>query len=1198
MMKWSEPQKAAIFSRDKNILVSAAAGSGKTAVLVERIKQLIIKDEIGVDEILVVTFSNAAASEMRERLVFSLTSEVEKGGEKEVFLRNQLNRISRSNISTFHAFAMEIIRRYFYLIDVEPNFRVCDEPYKIILQSQAMDQLFEELFQSRNAEFIHFLTKFATSKNENDVKTMIVEVHKFIQSMPDSFNWLEKQIEQLSYDEEGFLSGQLYAALRLEIQRALMSAKKCFKKSEKLILEAGVTSLATKSKNESAYIEALMASFLTRPFDEFAEETRCIKFETFRVSKAEDVIYSDIRDQVKASRDHGKTFIKSIIEKYMGKPLTDTIFEQQETYKDALYLYKMVENFDGLYCQKKKEKGMIDFNDIEHYALKILSNEAASTEYRNKFKHIFIDEYQDSNLVQETLINRIKRANNLFMVGDVKQSIYKFRLAEPEIFMKKYDCFKKKDNGQGIKIDLNLNFRSKGSVIKTINDVFCILMKDSTGGISYDEAAALHKGVAYEGDLEHPVRLYLSESKLLDDEEMDDDINDMKKAEVEAKVAAQIIKDCVGQTIFDDKTNKERQILFKDIVILFRSAKGYADVYSEVLMQADIPNFLDIGEGYFDTMEVSVFLNLLRIIDNKKQDIALLSILRSPIFGFSTDEFSKIRRHKPKGSYYSAFESYGNDLTRFDGERKFQEADSALKCQEADLTTKSEGDPLTVKCLEAMDKIAKWKAAAAFMTLEELLFTLIRETGYYDFIGAIPGGAQRQANLRALVDKAVQFQSTHMKGLFGFINYIELLKKDKVPTSQVKMISENDDVVRIMTVHKSKGLEFPVVLVCGLGKRFNRDTNSYKVSLHKTIGIGLRYVDLSHGCYAKTMIQTLIEQQKNREAIAEEIRILYVAMTRAKDRLILLGSVKDAKEVLSKLALKDEEDLLKINNALEWVLLAQKHLPIPITVSDRKDMGLIKKKAMESRSYVKESLDAGFSDPIDLKLASVIDLKLSWEYGYSRTLAIRSKMSVSEISKSPKDHLGLVKTPKFKDQESQFTSAEKGTFIHKILEQLPFDQGMDPDAIKRQIDKMIQREMLTIEQANSIDIRMLINFFRSDIGRRATESKKIYKEVSFNLAKDMADILDMPKDEASEKIIIQGTIDCYFEENGKYILLDYKSDYASNGLHDDRITMLVDQYKSQLGLYKEALEKIKGIKISEAYLFFLFIGKEIRVDFD
>lgn len=1170
MMKWSESQQAAISKRNQNILVSAAAGSGKTAVLVERIKQLIIQDEVGVDEILVVTFSNAAASEMRERLVLSLTAEIEKGGDKDTFLQSQLSRISRSNISTFHAFAMEIIKRYFYLIDVEPNFRICDEPYKIILQSSAMDQLFEELFQSNDAEFINFLTKFAASKNENDVRAMILEVHKFIQSIPDSFTWLKDRVEDLSVDAKTFLNGELYAALRREIDLGLGSAKKCFQKVENCIADARVSSLLTKSQRDIATLDNLIMSYKNSTFDEFADDARRIKFEIFKASKEEGEIYSEIREQVKANRDKGKAFIREIIEKYMGKSLEDFIFQLQETYKDGLFLYKMIEKFDVLYKQQKKEKGLIDFNDIEHYALRILANEGASAEYRNKFRHIFIDEYQDSNLVQETLINRIKRENNVFMVGDVKQSIYKFRLAEPEIFMTKYDFFKEENSDQGCKIDLNLNFRSKGSIIRTVNALFGFLMQKSICGLDYDEAVSLHKGVSYEGTLDYPVRLYLADSMLLENEEEDDEINDMKKAEIEAKVAAQIIKDCIGQTIYDEKLNKERLISYRDIVILFRSAKGYADIYGEVLMQEDIPNFVDIGDGYFDTMEVAVFLNLLRIIDNKKQDIPLLSILRSPIFDFSTEELSIIRIQKLKGSYHSAFESYEKKAT-----------DSLL------------GE----KCRMVTEKITKWKASAAFMTLEELLWKLIRETGYYDYIGAIPGGAQRQANLRALVDKAVQFQNAHMKGLFGFINYVERLKKDKVTTSQVKMISENDDVIRIMTVHKSKGLEFPVVLVCGLGKKFSRDTNSYKVALHKNSGIGLRYVDLENGCYAKTLTQILIEQQKNREAIAEEIRILYVAMTRAKDRLILLGSVKNAQEVLLKLPLRDEEDIGKINNSLDWILLAQKDEPIPISIIDRNKIIVIKKKSAQNRIFMQESLECGFSDKIDFKTAQSVDRKLSWRYGYARMLNMRSKMSVSEMMNSPKDMPRFASVPKFKDQGKQFTSAEKGTFIHKVLEQMPFNRGTDFHTVIRQIAGMVQNEMLTLEQADSIEPEMLLNFFRSDIGRRASKAKNVYKEVPFNLAKDMSEILGLPPDDALEKIILQGTIDCYFEEKNKFILLDYKSDFIAKDFYEERITLLVDQYKPQLGIYKEALEKIRGIKISEAYLFFLSIGKEIKINF-
>ncbi len=1170
-MKWSEPQESAIFKRDQNILVSAAAGSGKTAVLVERIKQLIIQDEVGVREMLVVTFSNAAASEMRERLVLSLSAEIEKGGAKEAFLRDQLSAISTANISTFHAFAMEIIRRYFYLIDVEPNFRICDEPYKIILQSSAMDQLFDELFMTKDAGFISFLDKFASSKNENDVKNMVLEVHKFIQSLPDSFPWFEEKVDELSVDPETFLATGIYAEVRNEINSGLSRTKGCFEKAERLIAESGVASLLGKCRLDIETVETLIEIFNTRSFDEFSDQIKSIKLEVFKASKEDSETYAVIKEQVKAYRDKGKSIIKTaIIEKYMGKSLADHIFQLKETYVDGLYLYQMVKRFDELYKEKKREKGLIDFNDIEHYALEILSNESAAAEYRNKFSHIFIDEYQDSNIVQETLISRIKRQNNLFMVGDVKQSIYKFRLAEPELFMSKYDSYSQENNPLGIKIDLNLNFRSKGNIIKTINGLFSLLMQRPICGLDYDEAAALHKGIAYEGDLDYPVRLYLADNKILEDEESDDEINEMKKAEVEAAAAVKIIKGLLGQPIFDDKLSITRKASYKDIVILFRSAKGYADVFGEMLMQENIPNFVDIGDGYFDTMEVAVFLNLLRVIDNKKQDIPLLSVLRSPIFGFTPEELGIIRIQKPKGNYFSAFESYVDEQTN---------------------------PVLTEKCRTAKIKIAGWKAASAFMTLEELLWKLIRETGYYDYIGAIPGSAQRQANLRALVDKAVQFQEAHMKGLFGFITYIELLKKDKVSTSQVKMISENDDVIRIMTVHKSKGLEFPIVMVCGLGKRFNKDRNSFKVNLHKNMGIGLRYVDQKNGCYSRTLIQTLIEEQKNREGTAEEIRILYVAMTRAKDQLILLGTLKNAEDALVKIALKDEEDITNINNYLEWILLAQMQQQIPISIVDRSDIALSRKKSIQNRAFVKQSLEQGFSGDMDPKIVLLIKERLSWHYSFVDAQRIPSKMSVSEIKKPERISLGFSGSPKFRDTEKHFSGEERGTFIHKVLEHIPFNLGVDESGVRYQISLMVQNEVLTAEQAASIDLKLLMNFFKSDIYKRAANSERVYKEVSFNLAKDASEVLDSPPEVSGEKIIVQGTIDCYFKEEDRFILLDYKSDYIPVNISPEDMNLRIAQYKIQLSLYKEALEKIRGIKISETYLFFLSVGKEVKIEF-
>ena len=1179
-MKWSEPQEAAITLRNENILVSAAAGSGKTAVLIERIKQLIVQDEVGINEMLVVTFSSAAASEMRQRLILALTAEIEKSGSNQGFLQDQLNGISRANISTFHAFALEIIRRYFYLIDMEPHFRLCDEPYKVILQSEAMDQLMDELFLSKDAEFLGFLTKYASSKNENEVRAMIMEVHRFVQSMPNSFSWLADQIDVLSWDQDTFIKGPIFALLTREIAADLERAENYFQRVQKLMADAGLTRLGVKCRSDLAALQSLSASFKNKSFDEFSREARRVKFETLRTVKDEEPQYLAIREQVKVFRDQGKTVLKGLITQYLGTSLSDMVYQQQKTYEEALVLNKMVLAFDRLYSLKKKEKGIIDFNDIEHYALKILSFKTAAEEYKAKFRHIFIDEYQDSNLVQETLISRIKRENNLFMVGDVKQSIYKFRLAEPEIFMAKYDSFREPGSGEGVKLDLNLNYRSKLPIIKVINSLFSQLMQKDTGGITYDDAAALHEGVPYEGDLAYPVALYLAENRQLEDENEDPEINEMKTAEVEAKVAVKIIKDCLGKAIYDEKSGRERRVSLKDIVILFRSAKGYADIYSEILMQEDLPNFVDIGEGYFDTMEIAVFLNLLSIIDNKKQDIPLLSTLRSPIFGFTTVELSRIRLTQAQGSYHRAFEGFATVAASGQAERP------------PDL------EELAAKCRKTLDCIARWKAAAAFMTLEALLWLLIRETGYEDYIAALPGGSQRRANLRALIDKASQYQNTHMKGLFGFINYIEQIKKDKVSTSQVSMISENDDVVRIMTVHKSKGLEFPIVLVCGLGKKFNRDTASYRVTLHKQIGIGLRYVDIENGCYAKTLIQTLIEQQRLKEATAEEIRILYVALTRAKDRLILLGSVKDAQKTLMKLAFRDSGDFSKINNALEWILLAQKNEPMAISIVDRNELGLSRKTAAANRSYIKETLLEGFPQPEDAQMAVLVAEKLSWQYAHSPMLTVPSKMSVSEVMKPRTISSGLTAVPKFKERDQHFTSAERGTFVHRILERMSFGKGTDEETVKRHIADMVQHEMLTKEQAGSVDVRLLMNFFKSDIGRRAAKAERIYKEVPFNLIADMANLPGMPKSQTKEDIILQGTIDCYFEEDGQFILLDYKTDYLKKDYTEDQIMQLVAQYKPQLGLYKEALEKIRGIAMQEAYLFFLSVGREIRIDFD
>jgi len=1176
-MKWTKEQQEAIEIRDKNILVSAAAGSGKTAVLVERIKQLILRDQIPLDQMLIVTFSNAAASEMREKIASAISRELEESAEakKTSFLREQLNLIHRANISTFHAFSMEVIRRYFYLIDIEPNFKICDEAQKTILQADAMEQLLSSMFESRSQDFIDFLSKFASTKNDNAVKDMIFEVHSFIQSIPDSFAWLREQAEELACSREDFENSSTFREIKGEISRNLALAEGFFSRAGEMLEDHGVSSLLPKWKLDMDMLEVLRRNFEAMPFDEFSLLITNMKFQTYSASKDEKEVYEEIKEAVSSLRDQGKVLIKKISAQYMARPITAYVEDLNRTHPDARYLCFLVEEFDRIYKEKKQKKGLIDFSDIEHYALAVLSKEEAAAEYRNKFECIFIDEYQDSNIVQETLIGKIKRENNLFMVGDVKQSIYKFRLAEPEIFISKYEAFKENKNEYDIKLDLNKNFRSKGRIIAAVNDIFSQVMNKDLSGLEYDEAAALYPGLPYEGELDYPVELHIVDDMQIDDLSLDDEIQEMKKAEMEAYTAAQIILESKGKMIYDGKRGKERPITNKDTVILLRSAKGYAEIYYEALMKEGIPAFVDTSDGYFDTLEVEVFLNLIRVIDNRKQDIPLLSILRSPIFGFTMEELIRIRIFNKELSYYQAFREYAEQ-----GEAVF----------------------LKEKCSAALARIDQWKKEAPLMPLEDFLWMLIRETGYYEYIGGIPGGSQRQANLRALVDKAVQFQSSQMKGLFGFINYIEAIKKRNVPMGQVKLLGENDDVVRIMTIHKSKGLEFPMVLVGGLGKRFNKDSNTYQVSLHKDIGLGIRLVDKENSCFKKTIVQTAIDEKKRRESLAEELRILYVAFTRAMDKLVLLGTLKDIDTAMESYSINGSQNFSGARSYLDFLIPALGNTNIIYRQSSRKDISFRKEESDQKKNDVRRLILGGareYGDREDLKRE--IQRRLGYEYGHREALQLKSKFTVSELSRLTKEQGEsrrnvVLDTPRFIREKSKFTGAEKGTILHKVMEQLDFHQmgaiwsgnnGKDANmaAIRAVVNELVEREILTEEEAGVVSYQKIIGFFDSEIGKRACGSEKLYKEVSFNIMKELS----------GEKIIIQGTIDCYFEEDGSYILLDYKSNYIGDVEDGSEIERMTESYKVQLELYREALERIRGINVKEAYLYLFHIAQAIRI---
>lgn len=1214
-MEWTKSQRQAVEIRDKNILVSAAAGSGKTAVLVERIKQLVIQDGIGIDEMLIVTFTNAAAAEMKERIAGAISKEIEKGGKNEAFLRNQMNLINKSNISTFHSFCMEIIRRYFYFIDMEPNFKICDEAQKVILQMESLEALLDSEFEKNTASFISFVDSYASNKSEEEIKNMILYTHNFIQSIPNPFEWLKDAVAGMSLNKESFKETKAYSVMMEEIKNEINRAVTNFKKAYDIAAEMGI-SYAPKIMMDVEVVSGARG-LLEVGFDPFVDGIKALEYQTLR-SKKDEEIDEDIKEAIDTLRKNGKEIIKYIKNTFGKKCLDEYLNEINSAYGQGLCLYELVSEFDQLYHYKKNEKGLIDFNDLEHYALRILENKEVCDEYRTKFKCIFIDEYQDSNIVQETLINRIKRDNNVFMVGDVKQSIYGFRLADPNIFIEKYQQFKLNENKYNMKIDLNKNFRSKENILHSSNRLFKQIMNESTCAMDYDEDAFLYKGVSYSGELDHRAELNLVDEMQIDEIDLDDEIKEMKRIEMEASIAAQIIKETIGMKIYDDKLAAERTVSFKDIVILFRSLKDSINIYYEVLMSEGIPCYMDAGDGYFDTVEISLFLNLLRLIDNKKQDIPLLSIMRSPVFSFTTEEMIEIRNFSKERSYYEAFEGYSEKGT-----------DEMLKN----------------KCRGFIEKVDAWKQHASYMTLEEFLWDLLKETGYYEYISALPGGLQRQANLRMLIDKAGAFQNTSMKGLFSFINYIEQVKKSGTGISAVKLLGENDDVVRMMSTHKSKGLEFPVVVLAGLGKRFNRSNKSSKVILDRELGIGMRYVNPELSSYTNTLMQDIIKRKQYKEATAEEMRILYVAFTRAKDKLILLGTQSDCHKKIREACLKSECDIIDASCFLDWIipafirgrkqiaqsLIGASRLDKPgtkkgtgsreqgetfllteeaaallgglawfeVKIHDRSSINFLKNKKSDNKEIIKKGFKSGFEMTSEdtLKKTEIISNRLAWNYAFLDASKLPSKFSVSEI-KQLMDHRHeesglpvLNVRPQFLDDLKQYTAAEKGTLMHRVLQYIdPADTDTN-EAIQRQIDDLVRKEILVKEESLIIQTEKIKAFFLSEIGSRIKNAEQVYREISFNIIKKAQEIIPNLLDGESE-IIIQGTIDCYFKEKDRYILLDYKTDFLSN---EYEIENIVERYSIQLKLYKEALETIKGIKIDEVYLYLFSIGKAIRV---
>ncbi len=1155
-MKWTTEQQRAIDERGKNILVAAAAGSGKTAVLVERIKKLIIEDGVSIDRMLIVTFTNAAAAEMKEKIRKALHQEIEEHPEHGSKMREQLALLSRANISTFHAFALEVIRRFFYEADVEPGFSICDDAQRTILKEDALDLLLEQWFAKDDEDFYEFLGWYGSDRNQNKIRTILDQTYNTLMAMPHPWQWLDEKIDELSLTPEQFKDSACMTRIWSLIITMLDKACASHERAIELLDEAGLERLRQKIEvEEQTLYHQMMLCAENRDLRGLEASIHGFKAVRLVAKKEEKPDYEPIKDTVAALRKRAAAGVSEIKSMIFDMPLEEQIEEMNQTVPKAEMLRELLLDFDHIFRLAKEEKRLVDFSDIEHFCLEILESGEAAKYYQQKFEHIFIDEYQDTNVLQEEIIGLIKRENNLFMVGDIKQSIYKFRLAEPEIFRDKYIRYQTDD--MSTKIDLNQNFRSKAAILKEINEIFDDVMED------YDEEAKLYPGVEYDG-----LYNYVPELKVVDAgsvDETDEELASLKNTELEALETVRLIKQNLGRKFFDHKLGAERSLRLRDMVILMRGTKNYADIFYQTLKSAGIDSFVDESDGYFDTIEIGVFMNLLSVIDNKQQDVPLISVLHSEIFKFSSLELGRVRADQKQGSFAKAFMAYAENGSR---------------------------PTLRNKCKEALVSLEKWKAQSLSQPLSTFIWSLMLETGYYTEIGAMPGGSQRQANLRALVDKAESYMKERQTSLYSFVRYIDAVKVRKVPMGQVKLVGEQDELVRIMTIHKSKGLEFPMVIVCGMGRRLNYTKLGSGVSMHKDIGIGMTLADFGGHWYKQTLLQKLIARQVHQEEVQEETRILYVALTRAKDFLYMVGTVKDGEKY---------RETLTIDMAGESTYL---DMVGETSLWEMVDANRLSPAKEENTRFKGNPLtDDIYDGKVSPAMREDILRRLNFVYPYENARTVKSKYSVTELNRLEYKSSGAVteghgeKTsmslavPKFRQGEKKLTAAEKGTIYHSMMEHLDFGRVSREGIVyvEREAKNMVDSEILTEEELKAVDLKKVMRFFEGSLGQRvaaAFDQGTVERERPFDLMETLE----------GEAIIIQGIIDCYFEEEDGIVLLDYKTNWIDmEKPFEEEAARLRNTYARQIEIYKKALETTLKKPVKEAYLYLFSAGKTVKL---
>ena len=1186
--KWTSNQLQAINKKDKNILVAAAAGSGKTTVLVERIINKIINEKIDIDKLLIVTFTNAAASEMRQRILEAIYSKIDENSEN-LDLQRQILLLNKANISTIHSFCLEVIKNYFYEIGVSSNFRIGDTSEIELLKQETLEEVFENLYEEKNEEFIELVNTYSGYREDDTLKELILKIYNYSQSMPFPNEWIKESMEKFNLRDEieKDFGKTLWGEILLEY--FIDEIKSCIGDLEKLAIklerEFDLERYNSVILNDIENLKSLVKENIT--WDDIYINLNNIKFETWpRQAKTD----CELKDECKTKRDEIKERVKDLAKKifiYSSKEANQDIYEM---YSILNALQKVILEFSNKYQENKKDKNIIDFNDIEHYALKILVKKDEegnyvptdiALNYKEKFVEIAIDEYQDSNLVQEYILKTISNGNNIFMVGDVKQSIYKFRQARPELFLEKYDKYilaedEETQCKEDTKIQLFKNFRSRKNVLDFTNIIFENIMSKKLGDIDYNEKEYLNLGANFEecdkltsGKVELNI-IDLTEDDdvgvaLLGDPQPNDDEIILEKTEIEARFVANRIKELLDSDLHVyDKKQGYRKVTYKDIVILLRTTSNVANIYEKELNKLELPVFSDSTSSYFETEEIQTILSVLRIIDNPNSDIPLVTVMRSEIGGFTDNELVEIRLASKNTSYYEALEEVKNS---------------------------NEESDLKQKVIRFLDMLEEWQQKQEYLGLDELIWYIYESTNYYDFVNSNPNGELKTANLKLLFEKAKDYEKASFKGLYNFINYIDKISKSSGDVGSAKLIGENENVIRIMSIHKSKGLEFPIVFLCGTGKMFNVQDLNQSILLHQDMGFGPKYINYERKIEYNTLAKEAIRVKTLNEILSEEMRLLYVALTRAKEKLIITGSDKNLKKSIAQKENSnlDIVDIRKAKSYLDWLELV--YLNNKDKIDNILEVKFVNKNDIKEDANNEEQTEKHINDlnNVDKEIEDRVDKLLSWKYLYIKSTEMEGKASVTDIAKGKKKSLiDITENPKFLNENQELNKAEIGTLMHLVLQKLDFRTTYTEETIKELIQQLIASKIINENQAKHIDIQKILKFTEANLYKELKEAKEIHKEKPFYIYIPSNEIYN---DETDEKILVQGIIDLYYiDKNDKLILVDYKTDYVANNEQE-----LIDKYKGQLDIYKRALEQALNTPVEAVYIYSTYLNKKICI---